>query len=797
MTRLSLLISALWFALAAIVHAQDVPDYDEWSGLADRAELALEAGRASDYIFEELRASIVDWRDIFAQAQNDNQDRLETISAQVAALGSAPESDIPEDDRIAQRRSMLDLQLSRLSVPEILASEAHARANGLIKEIDALFRGRQIDALSARVPTPLNPTNWSTGVGLISDAIGQLKSEYTTLIATDVWKQSASVALPAAGALAILGAILVWRGRRWTLWLQQRATAATRRGRGVVRFVISLVQIMAPTIGVILLVGGILTAGIVDFRGEAFLVSVIQGSISIFLARWIAGHFCGEGEGVLGPLNLTQPVRRRGRFLITVLGWVLALRVVGEGMFQLTSAQTDNRTVLTFLLHLAASIFLFQLGRLLGERRDADEECEERGFQNRLARILGWVARAVAIVVPLLSAVGYISGASLILYATIQSLGVFAIIALLMLLVFDVYALATGVPEESSNRALTPVLISFGMALLGIPVLALVWGARLSDLTEVWTWFREGFALGETRISPTDFITFAIIFAIGYLITRLVQGALSTTILPRTRLDVGGRNAIVSGLGYVGITVSALVAITMAGIDLSNIALVAGALSVGIGFGLQTMVSNFVAGIILLIERPISQGDWIEVGGQMGYVRDISVRSTRIETFDRTDVIVPNSDLIAGQVTNWTHGNSVGRVIVPVGVAYGTDTARVSQILQEIAEANPMVLLNPAPSVVFQGFGADSLDFEIRAILRDVNWVLSVKSEMNHAIAQKFTEEGIEIPFAQRDIWLRNPEALAGKMPTNSPQPGPASPPPGQPAPPQRDYESDGEGDEL
>ncbi|GLS40253.1 mechanosensitive ion channel protein [Mesorhizobium tianshanense] len=326
--------------------------------------------------------------------------------------------------------------------------------------------------------------------------------------------------------------------------------------------------------------------------------------------------------------------------------------------------------------------------------------------------------------------------------------------------------------EESALDQLglvVSVAINLMIVLVFLPLILLMWGFQPGDI-EAWGYkLATGLTIGSVTISVTGILTGIVVFIIGYFLTRWFQGWLDGSVMARGKVDPGVRNSIRLVVGYIGVALAALVGVSAAGIDLSNLALVAGALSLGIGFGLQNVVSNFVSGLILLAERPFKVGDWIIAGQVSGTVKKISVRATEIETFQRQSVILPNSDLINGPVGNWTHRNKLGRIEIQIGVAYGSDARRVHEILLDIARNHPLVLKNPEPFVLFAAFADSSLNFEVRVFLADVSNGILVQNDIRFAILDAFKAEGIEIPFPQRDIHMRSTAPLA-KWPTDDDQ---------------------------
>ncbi len=304
-------------------------------------------------------------------------------------------------------------------------------------------------------------------------------------------------------------------------------------------------------------------------------------------------------------------------------------------------------------------------------------------------------------------------------------------------------------------RLLATIIIWGSFAVLFINA----WDYSGGIIEQVKSYIVHGFDIGEFRIVPSRILWALLIFGTIIILSSWVRSQLENNWLKMTTMGQGARDAMVTIIGYIMFMVAILAGLSAAGFDFSNITIIAGALSVGIGFGLQNIVNNFVSGLILLFERPIRKGDWIVVGGTEGVVKDIQIRSTRIQTFDRSDVIVPNSELISNQVTNWVLSSKSGRAIIPIGVAYGTDTEKVRDILMAIAEDNSNVAKTgvvPKPLVLFREFGDSSLNFELRVFLHNVDSRLSIISEINFAIDKAFREEGIEIPFPQRDLHVKS-----------------------------------------
>ncbi len=265
------------------------------------------------------------------------------------------------------------------------------------------------------------------------------------------------------------------------------------------------------------------------------------------------------------------------------------------------------------------------------------------------------------------------------------------------------------------------------------------------------------FHLGRLAITPGFLIKLFLFLLFLSLGSRWIRSFLRTSVLSRTPWDQGQQYAVAQATAYLVFVFGMIVGLQSLGVDLSSLVVLGGALGIGAGFGLQPIVSNFVSGLVLLVERPVRVGDRIEIGGTGGDVIRIGGRSTWVCTNDNEIIIVPNSEFITGRVTNWTANDRSVRVSLPVGVSYESDPEEVRRLLLSVAAENADVLRDPTPDVVFVGFGDSSLDFVLRVFTeRRVQSPTVLKSDLYFAIFRVFREHGIEIPYPQRDLHVKS-----------------------------------------
>jgi small-conductance mechanosensitive channel len=421
-----------------------------------------------------------------------------------------------------------------------------------------------------------------------------------------------------------------------------------------------------------------------------------------------------------------------------------------------------------YIFLVSAAFFIFSLLRSIVRSR--------RGESSLYIWILRLLCFAFLVVLGSVAA-GYSLLAFQILTLSIQSIFIALIFWILRMFTkggVDLLLRNSPLSNVALVRKNASIIAGRAEFLINVLLVILFWGVVLTTwkiyakpIDAIYALMAIGFTAGEQKLTLGLLVASAAVFYGAFLISWTIQAVLMQEILPRKQVEAGVQLSISRLIHYAVILLGFVLALMALGFELTNLTILGGALGIGIGFGLQAIVNNFASGLIMLFERPIKVGDTIELDGRMGRIKKLGLRATVVQTFDNAEIVVPNSDLITGQVTNWTLAERLARIRIPVGVAYGSDIEKVMRILKECAEQNATVVEKPEPNVLFLNFGASSLDFELRVWMNDFNDRRRVQSELNQEIDRRFREADIEIPFPQRDLHLRSvDESVTTALPT-------------------------------
>ena len=726
--------------------------FDSFNKNAARATDILSKGEASNESLSYLRADLFEDRNKALLLQKEINNKYLIQRGELKLIDDLVSESAIQGTYISLKRQKLISTLEKTTFQLANTKLSLMRAERLIKEIDTLKKVRFNERFFSFNQLVLLPTTYAQGASDFSSLIGNFAVDlYKNFNTQGRWIRMLSIS-PLPVITFFIGLIILVFQKNIIVFGNKVISSKIKNNNTLI-FLNPFLRLVVQVIATTLIINFLQSLG--GNYGLPILIDALPMAALIFLLGNFLRTVVAEAKYRLSNDNFgyTPDLSR-----LQVAIFCIA---IASGFFTIISYLTERSylsleaevTLNAIGLVIIASVFnyglrsvqtlIFSLASLLPGK--------ERGLS---FLSVDFIAKG-AIALTWVFLIGGIFGYLLIAFEIIKVMSYLTGIIILAVLID--FFLRTLFLSEKKNNDTNPYFLGFSLlSFIGaLLLMGLALGVEFSRYVELWVRFNEGLTLGDVNLTPTSILNFGVIFGLGYFATAVIQRIVKSTVLPKTKMDKGSQNALVSGVGYIGYTLAAVVALSSIGFNLSSIAIVAGALSVGIGFGLQTIVSNFVSGIILLVERPIKEGDWIEASGFSGTVKKISVRSTQIETFDRAMVVVPNSELIAGSVLNWTHSNETGRVRVSVGVSYDTDPKRVERLLLKVGKSHEMALKSPEPFVRFQQFGDSSLDFDLIIYVRDKNYMFQVRSELHYAIFELFKKEGIEIPFPQRDLNIK------------------------------------------
>jgi len=737
------------------------------TGSLDGAEKALQH---LNNVEEDLRTLRINVEDILADASQTAEalrPELALVRTQIEKLGPPPAKDAPaEAPTIAAERARLTALASVLDGAIKSTELTWVRARQLIERITVMRHAIFTKNLMERLPSPLLPGLWRD---LFNEAPGV--AHRFNYLAEDWlhWAEPKRLQLWLLFVAVVLLFVILWRltnrltGRRL---IAPEGPAPSFFERAKVVAWIAPLRALAVVAAAMLLYGGLDALGLL-------YPPWVRAAAAVLKAVVIFSAVSALITGVLAPREpnwrlVTLADASAARIARLLIG-MAAVSAVDVALTEISRAFFVPLTLSVVQSFVSSTAFAALLiGVLLTPFAAAHGGAPVSRHYPQVLKLPLWIM-AIGILATALS--GYVALArflaqQLVLTGIVVVVGWLAYLAIRALTreppqrgfpVGEILESRFGLdgPRRNQLARLTELALTLAVVIAAIPLLMLQWGFSGADIRDWFTSILFGMEVGQFRISLARILLGILLFIALLFATRLFQRWLREKALQQTRMDPGIVNSIDTVVGYACIALAALIALSYAGFDITNLAIVAGALSVGIGFGLQSIVNNFVSGLILLVERPIKVGDRIVVGDQQGLVRRISVRATEIETFDRASLIVPNSELITGRVLNWTHRDQLVAVSVKVGVSYAADPEQVIGILLKCAAEHPDVLRFPEPSAVFANFGDSALMFELRVSLPDISKAVAVQSALRTAIFKSLRAAEIEIPFNQLDVNLR------------------------------------------